>query len=390
MKNGVLKLQSIIHLQTKVNFKQITMTNQPLIERALRYQENAHLVIGEMMMDSLELNDYLIHPSQVMYQPNYERNGVQIVFSPKDSEYSTFDMSQNALSQFSGKHLIPGSYLSELAWSKNEPWKKNLASIIMNKHAGNQEKKKVLIRTVKDEVRGYLSNTYERYSSIEVFKDFISIAQEHNAVISNAYYNGINSYVEALVIDPVVILGEEWLYGVQFRNSDFGGAALDMRLMLIKLICTNGMTRNSLLRKIHRSSEIKSLGIELSPETLYHNTMAKKSLIKDFSNHIFDRDNILKEAHMLEAVGRIEAEPSEVIKKLPSLGATKKDLEEVRKLLMANAVETGVRNGGGVIRVANAVSFLANTVDEADRIADYKDISGKLINLYVEQIKNVT
>jgi hypothetical protein len=363
------------------------MTNQLLIDKALRYQENAHLVIGEMMNDSIGLNDYLIHPSQVMYQPNYLNNGVQVVFSPKDSEYLTLGMSKNAISQFSGKHLIPGGYLSELAWSKDEPWKRNLASIIMNKHAGNQEKKKILIRAVNDEVRGYLSNTYERYSSIEVFKDFIGIAQEHQAVISNAYYNGINSYVEALVIDPVTILGEEWLYGVQFRNSDFGGAALDMRLMLIKLVCTNGMTRNSLLRKIHRSSEIESLGIELSQETLYHNTMAKKSLIKDFSNHIFNRDNILKEANMLETVGRINVEPTEVIKKLPALGATKNDIEEVRALLMANAVHTGVRNGGGVIRVANAVSYLANTVDEADRIADYKDISGKLINLYVEQIK---
>ena len=142
------------------------MTNQPLIEKALRYQENAHLVIGEMMEDSIKLNDYLIHPSQVMYQPNYLNNGVQVVFSPKDSEYLTLDMSKNAISQFSGKHLIQGSYLSELAWSKDEPWKRNLASIIMNKHAGNQEKKKVLIRTVGDEVRGYLSNTYERYSSI--------------------------------------------------------------------------------------------------------------------------------------------------------------------------------------------------------------------------------
>lgn len=362
------------------------MTNQPLIEKALRYQENAHFVIDEMMQDSMNLNDYLIHPSKILYQPNNSNNGVQAVFSPIDDEYHTFDMSRNALSQFSTKHLIPGAYLSDLAWDKESPWKKNLAAIIMNKHSSNQEKKKILLRSVGNEIRGYLSNTYERYSSIEVFKDFIHIAQEHNAIISNAYYNGINSYVEALVIDPVVILGEEWLYGVQFRNSDFGGAALDMKLMLIKLVCTNGMTRNSLLRKIHRTSETNSLGIQLSQETLYHNTMAKKSLIKDFSNHIFNKDNILKEANILEQVGRINIEPTEVIKKLPALGATKHDIEDVKALLMANAVHTGVRNGGGVIRVANAISYLANTVDEADYIADYKDMSGKLINIYAESL----
>ena len=53
------------------------MNNQPLIEKALRYQENAHLVIGEMMNDSIGLSDYLILPNQVMYQPNYNGNGIQ-------------------------------------------------------------------------------------------------------------------------------------------------------------------------------------------------------------------------------------------------------------------------------------------------------------------------
>ena len=361
------------------------MTNDILIQKALRYQENAHAVIGEMMKDSQDLADYFIHPKSIFYLPGDDK-GITLNFEEYKDNYQTFIMSSNAISQFSAKNKIPGAYLSTLTQGK--AWERNLGAIIMDKHSANGPTKKVLVRTVRDEVRGYLSNTYERYSSVEVFKDFIHIAQDNNAIISNAYYNDISAYVEALVIDPVTIAGEEWLYGVQFRNSDFGGAALDMKLMLVKLICTNGMTRNSLLRKIHRSSEIESVNIKLSEQTLYHNTMAKRGLIKDFAAHIFNRDNILAEANLLEQVGRIQIEAEEVIKKLPSLGATKSDIDEVQKLLMENAQHTGVVNGGNVLRVSNAVSYLANTVDEADRIASYKDISGKLINHYSSLILN--
>ena len=369
------------------------MNNDVLIQKALRYQENAHAVIDEMLTDSKDLNDYLVNPkiaTNIMYGQNTNgpgmRMGLKIANNGTEEDYSSFKMTNNALSQFATKNKIPGAYLSTL--STGQPWERNLAGIIMNNHSHNHEGRKVLIRTVRDEVRGYLSSTYDRYSSVEVFKDFIKIAQDNNAVISNAYYNDISAYVEALVIDPVTIAGEEWLYGVQFRNSDFGGAALDMKLMLVKLICTNGMTRNSLLRKIHRSSEISSTNVKLSEDTLYHNTMAKKGIIRDFAAHIFNRDNILAEANMLESVGRIQIETDEVIKRLPSMGATLDDIEEVQSLLMNNAPHTGVVNGGNVLRVSNAVSYLANTVDEADRIANYKDISGKLITHYSQLIAN--
>ena len=370
------------------------MNNDALIQKALRYQENAHAVIGEMLRDSQDLNDYLVNPriaTDIIYGQNKTGPGLRVGLKiantgNEEDDYSDFKMTKNALSQFATKNKVPGAYLSDL--STGEPWERNLAAIIMNNHSHNHNGKKVLIRTVRDEARAYLSTTYDRYRSVEVFQDFIKIAQENNAVISNAYYNDISAYVEALVIDPVIISGEEWLYGIQFRNSDFGGAALDMRLMLVKLICTNGMTRNSLLRKIHRGSEIESMNIKLSEDTIYHNTMTKKNLIKDFAAHIFNKDNILAEAKMFEAVGRIQIESEEVIKKLPPMGATKEDIEEIQKLLMNNAPHTGVVNGGNVLRVSNAVSYLANTVDEADRIANYKDISGKLITHYSQLITN--
>lgn len=356
---------------------------EQLINKALRYQDNAKAVISEMMQDSRDLVDYLIKPSLPLYTGTL--SGVGLLINNNEQELS-FNMTQNALSQFESKNKIPGGYVSSL--SRGERWEKNLAAINMNHHSSNKANKKVLIRTVRDDVRGYLSTTYDRYSSVEVFKDFIHIAQDHNAVISNAYYNDISAYVEALVINPIIINGEQWLYGIQFRNSDFGGAALDMRSMFVKLICTNGMTRSSLLRKIHRASEIDSMNIQLSEETLWHNTQLKKNIIKDFSNHIFNKENIMNEVNLLNKVATIVVDIDEPIKKLQPLGASKTDVEEVKRLLMDNKANTGVQCTGTVMRVANAVSYLANVSDEADKIANYKDISGKLINIYSEPFLN--
>jgi hypothetical protein len=83
-------------------------------------------------------------------------------------------------------------------------------------------------------------------------------------------------------------------------------------------------------------------------------------------------------------VDKIDIPVETVIKRLPNT-VTKFDIEKINSILLENTYESGVRDCGNILRVANAVSFLANKLDNSDAIikAKYKDIAGNLIENFV-------
>lgn len=371
---------------------------EQLIKKALRFEENAKDVITRMAIDNGQIEDYLVTPGKdiVVFPEPHKGLNMVICDNVDDPIVEFYDnihlVHPHALSQLASKNNLPGFHLAK--WSKGELWEQQIATNVINDHFTNKRyKNQVMLRTIDNTIRAYVSDKFDRYNSTEVFKEFIQMSKIHGARVSNAYYNDISSYIEVLIPEPITINDEDWVYAVQFRNSDFGGAAMDIRSMLIKLICTNGITRQSMLRQIHRGSTIESSDIKLGMDTIKANTEAKKLLIRDYSNHIFSKDHINQEIDKFEFVNRIAINIEKPIAKLPKFGATKEDIENIRNLLMENHPETGVAKGGNVMRVANAISYLANEFADmdsnADKIASYKDMAGKLITSYEPKEINV-
>ena len=166
------------------------MEIQSLINKALRFKDNAHDVITQMTIDDANLKDYIVRPSQNIMTSYHKDPMKEIEMYVSDNKtYNSLPLNihKNAIAQMENKNGIKGGFLSTL--TSGDPWQKSLASTVMNQYFLNyRTKSKVLLRVVDNEVRGYLSDSYHRYSSIEVFKEFISIATAHNAVVSNAYY----------------------------------------------------------------------------------------------------------------------------------------------------------------------------------------------------------
>ena len=348
-----------------------------------------HSMIENIMADSQKLNDYLVpqHRISVSYNLTSSKPRMNVPIN-QYREVKSMNIHTNAITQLGDKIGVPANYLKNL--SEGQDWQKSLFSRTLNDHFSFLERQNpVLLRTNDYAVKAYLSNSYDRYNSVEVLGQFLTSFYNNGLELSQAYFDGIRYFVELTSKNnPIMIDNQLHFFAVQFRNSDYGRGALDIRFMLIKQICSNGMVMQSALRKIHRGRKMELPGdnFMLSEDTMKKETAAKKGIVRDVANYICSEKCVNDIISRYQKANDIEIEVSDVIEKLPSVGATKKDIDLIQNILMGNKAETGVQEGGNIVRVASAVSYIANRYDntEAESINKYREMSGNLLMKFVK------
>jgi len=345
-------------------------------------------ILGQIILDNENLTDYLVPQKKLSVQTQIE--GSPLIIYPLDSigNVDNLSINKNAITQLGDKIKIPAAYLQKL--HDGETWEKNLFATTLNDHFDFKKRRTpVLLRASQGELKAYLSNSYERYNSVAVLGQFLESFSNNGLTLSQAYFDGIRYFVEVTnKNNPFLIGGEPHFFSIQYRNSDYGRGALDIKFMLIKQVCTNGMIIKSALRKIHKGRQINIQGqnFQLSEDTLNKETIAKKAIVRDVANYICSPAAVDDIIQFYDKANNIDIKVEKVIEKLPSVNATKKDVELIQNILMRNDNKTGTTTGGNVIRVANAVSYIANTFDndQCESINKYREMSGNLIHKFVK------
>lgn len=353
--------------------------------------------LERIISDSTSIQDYLVPVKNLLVDSgihNEVAEKVPAILFNTNSEKTVLSsdtlylkIHDNAVTQIGQKFNIPSQYLSKL--KNGSDWEKSLFAKTLSDHFdfSTRQNDKVLVRINNGVLKAFLSDRFERYNSASVLATFAQKMAENGFKIAQSYYDGISYFVEfADKEHPVMINGQAHWFGVQYRNSDFGQSALDIKLMLVKQICTNGVVMNTVMRQVHKG---KTLGFDanqfqLSKETFELEGQLKVSIINDIIPQIVSQEarNNLVDAFL--KVDKLDIPVDTIIKQLPNV-VTKSDIESIQKILMANTEESGVRDCGNVLRVANAISYLANGLDEEKAMskAKYKDIAGQVIMKYV-------
>jgi hypothetical protein len=76
-----------------------------------------------------------------------------------DDAYTPTDF---AVGQIAGRAGVPLTYLRELVAPSASPWKHDLAVEILTRHCANSEDGRILVRSVRGQLRGWLSDRYRR------------------------------------------------------------------------------------------------------------------------------------------------------------------------------------------------------------------------------------
>jgi len=175
------------------------------------------------------------------------------------------------------------------------------------------------------------------------------------------------------------------------RSSDFGDGAYSIALYVERLVCTNGMVAENLLRKIHLGARLED-DFEFSSDTQELDTKALVSATRDVVRALFEPASIEQK---LQAVRDAATNQVNIKTALEGLKArallTKGETERCAEIYNEPDVELlppvrtvdgsrPKRGFGTPWRLANAISALGHESDQR-RALELQDLAGQVVGI---------
>lgn len=302
----------------------------------------------------------------------------QVVMNMPDGQFTMHD---NAIGQIADRMGIPQRYLRTLAGGKD--WQRDLASHLLNEHSGWTERSRVLVRAVGTQVRAVLSDSYRRLNGVDILTAFIMEAAGQGAVVADAYMTDTKVWAETILPEPFVIPtannGDVVIFaGARFSTSDYGDGSVDMRSFLLNGACLNGMVRESVMRQVHLGSKLPD-NLALSQRTYELDTQTTVSAVRDLTQGLYSKDNLLRKAHEIQGASEMVVDLDNEVKKLTRDGwLLKAEGEAVQKILMNNNPDDGVTGAPTLWKLTQAITAHARDL-EPQRSRELHEISGELL-----------
>lgn len=336
--------------------------------------------------------DYLVETRNI----SFDVDGGRIKMSTNQNEWF---LHKHALNQMIFKTGVLTQGVSDKMICRGD-WGQEL--LLHNLHTifDHNQSARTLVRVVqtkKDievgspgEVRGFLSDRFNRLDSRPIFTKF---AEEANTlgcvpVVTNNRYSPIYNHDIKVgfamflphVFEPVA--NEVMIIGLEIANSDFGGAAVTVRKVMIRLVCTNMMVRQDELRKVHLGAKLPD-NIELSADTYRLNTEAMSSTVKDVVKGLLNPKVVNDEMSLIRRAASEEIDAQKLFSDLRKGGNFNKK-EEKEIVGLYNSADISLMPAGqSVWRASNAISLFANRCDDEskkERATELRQVAGQVLD----------
>jgi hypothetical protein len=143
-----------------------------------------------------------------------------------------------ALGQIASRAGVPLQYLRELAAPQSAPWQHQLASEILGQHYGNAGDVRVLVRSVRGQLRGWVSDKYRRLDSRPLVDALADEARNAGAVPVDGVATETRVAIKVIVpriLEPIP--GEFLAIGGEWSNSDVGNGTHSFRTFALRVAC---------------------------------------------------------------------------------------------------------------------------------------------------------
>jgi hypothetical protein len=323
--------------------------------------------------------------------------GTRFLFGISDTDHSigidvgsTFrSIHAHALTQLASTAGIPGSYLADLANAtiqdrnpvmRPDMWKRELAVRILSEHFGKGESasKRFLVRSVRSQVRGVLSDRFRRLDSRPLLDTFMATCQEVGAMPIDGHASDLRVAMKALM--PVIyepIPNECLCLGVEWGNSDYGSARHSVRAFIYRMWCSNGATLEDVLSQVHLGRQLGD-DIELSQETYRLDTKTSVSALRDIVRGTLGPAKVESLLGTIKAAHEAKIDWKHASGKLQK-SLTKGELKAAQEAFDSNDV-VNLPEEKTMWRVSNALSWLAGKAESEDRKLELQRLAGQVLD----------
>lgn len=307
----------------------------------------------------------------------------RILMGIKDRRAKGFFMEplhKHALNQVAERAGMPETYLNRLL---GRPYGRELIIDNLTTIYQKEDPAKYLVRTVGDEVRGVLSDSFRRMDSRPIIEAFAAECQGIGAVPIEGIGGDLRWSLRAIL--PMVFMpskkpgSEEFVaFGLDLSNSDFGVGALSLRIFALRLWCTNFARLEEALRQVHLGKRL-SENIEFSEETYRLDTKTQVSAVKDLVRGNLSPAKVNETVALIGKALDEKIDPKTAWAELPKQGLLKGEVEKVKEVFNNGGVEM-LPVGTTVARLSNAISWFAHQPEVMpERRLELETIAGQVL-----------
>lgn len=305
-----------------------------------------------------------------------------LVATMASGEQERFGLQDNAHNQIATRLKIPTRYYDRM--------RKEAPQLLVDstKHWFNDNPEKRMVRTLDGKARAFLSNSYKRIDNMQIASAVLPelMGKDEIEIISSDITSS-KMYIQARFprMEGEVRVGDVVQGGLIITNSEIGKGSLDIRPMMYRLICTNGMVtgntmENGRLKRRHLGARIESDNDDFtiySDETLQADDHALMLKIRDSIKALSDPALFAK---LMEEM-RQAANSDKIKNPIAATEVMAKSFalpESERHSFLENLIRDQDYTKWGVL---NAVTQIANSHDSYDRAIELEELGGKVLNM---------
>lgn len=334
----------------------------------------AGAVVDQVM--SVQPYDQVVRARAITFHAHGEGAGPGRLLIATDDMDNPLGVHNHALRQMGEKAGIPASYVDSL--SSGDAWRRQLLAGNFQEHFSHMPAtQRHLVRSVGGEVRGFLSDKFRRLDSRPILSAFLDEVQAVGAVPYSGHASPVRCSLKVIIptVRELGRDGEVVALGAEFSNSDYGAGSLAIRLFLLRITCLNGATLEDLMHQVHLGGRLAE-EIEFSQKTYELDTKTTVSAVRDMARGAFDRKRQESLLSRVEMAQDLDVPWSQLKGKLSQL--SKDELRRVEESYNGPDV-INLPPGANAWRASNALSWVAQMVEGAERRLELEKLAGSLL-----------
>ena len=321
--------------------------------------------------------DVIVRPDAVDVGFKVKQNATDMTLILGPDEY---ELTQHSRGQLLNRAGVPVQFADKLLdYELNDLLQTNIKRLLNVTSSDG-----IMVRSVKTQVKGIMSSSYKRIDSSPLFYTFIEKARAMGLVPYQGSVTDTRAFISFLKPQVYEIDGDYIVFGLELRSSDYGNGAFEMNIVVLRLLCQNGMVGFDLLRKVHIGKRFDAEQFEkegslivLSEKTVELDLETVRSGLSDVMAGTDSYITAL--AKVVETKANEEVNVKTTVAQLRKLGLKKALAEEIGNMYENKALPIEVLPPvPGKWRLANAISFIAHK-ESGDNQKDLQDIAFKML-----------
>lgn len=294
---------------------------------------------------------------------------------------NNMEIHPHAITQLASKLAIPTEYLRRLSDGGDDH--RQLAAHTLNEHRKwMDEDKRFLIRSVDREVRGILSDSYKRIDSKMIINSFLKEVKASDGKLADVCLTPTRYWMEAMIPSLIDVPTEKnglvhMAFGVRIGNSDFGDGALDIRSFMFQAICTNGMVRESMMKKVHLGGKLEE-SLMLSDETYRLESETMASAVRDIVKQALSMKQIRDNVELISKAGSTSVNLDREFLNLATKQVSKGEIIELKNIMVQSNPEDGIFGEATIWSLSQGLTALGRNLS-GRREREFAQLAGELM-----------